>query len=89
MSTLHIINQSPWRSDSWGRCLSLLSEGDALILIEDAVYAVSRDDLPANCYVLEPDLQARGLTPRDAVTCVDYPGFVDLTCRHSRSVSWT
>lgn len=89
MSTLHIVNQSPWSSHSWNRCLSVLSEGDALILIEDAVYAVNRDDLPANCFVLEPDLRARGLTSKDTVTCVDYSGFVELTCKHSRSVSWT
>lgn len=89
MSTLHIVNQSPWSSDSWDRCLSVLSEGDALILIEDAVYAVSRDDLPANCFVLEPDLLARGLTAKGTATCVGYSGFVELTCQHHRSVSWT
>lgn len=94
MSTLHIVNQSPWRSDSWARCLSMLSDGDAVLLIEDAVYAVNRDDLPANCFVLESDLEARGLAPgvnsaNYNLTRVDYAGFVDLACRYDRSVSWT
>jgi len=89
MSTLHIVNRSPWSSDSWQRCLSLLAKGDAVLLIEDAVYAINRGDLPAGCFVLEPDLRARGLAPNDAAVCVDYAGFVDLTCRYQKSVSWT
>lgn len=89
MSTLHIINRSPWSSDSWRRCLATLTPGDAILLIEDAVYAVTRDDLPANCFVLEPDLSARGLTTTSRTSCVNYAGFVDLVCQYARSISWT
>lgn len=89
MSTLHILRHSPWRSDSWQRCLSVLSADDAVLLIEDAVYAVNRDDVPANCYGLIPDLEARGVPGTERVRDVDYAGFVDLVCRYDKSVSWT
>lgn len=91
MSTLHIVSCSPFSSDSLSRCLSLLSEGDALLFIENGVYVVNSSvQLPPTipCYLLEEDLAARGLSAT-ALSTVNYDGFVRLVCDHDNSVSWT
>ena len=77
----------------------MLSEKDAVILIENGVYqAISTaenraivGDLGVDIFVLMPDLQARGLNLPQLLTNVkpvDYEGFVDLTLQFNTSVSW-
>jgi tRNA 2-thiouridine synthesizing protein B len=71
-----------------------------VLLIEDAVYAVTRGS-PASerlkaampgvhFYVLEPDLEARAMAGAcvEGVERVDYRGFVDLVAKHARVQSW-
>ena len=93
---LHIISTSPFTHDALQRCRNITTEQDGILLIEDAVLALSNaarflDGLPTpHLFVLEPDRLARGvalpLTP--AVTAVDYEGFVTLTTQFAKSVSW-
>jgi tRNA 2-thiouridine synthesizing protein B len=73
---------------------------DAVLLIEDAVYAATRGnaaapglaDAMAHCkvYALMPDLEARGVADRviEGVHTVDYGGFVDLVAAHPNNQSW-
>ena len=98
---LHTVNKSPFERNSLANCLRLAPEGSAILLMEDGVYAAlsgcrtaamledagSRFDL----YVLEPDLEARGLADMALVPGVKktgYDGFVDLVCEHSTSQAW-
>ena len=76
MSVLHLVNKAAAFED----CLELMAPGDALLLIEDGVYAARRPVAPADgaagageaeppalpdaCYALESDLEARGLLGR-------------------------
>ncbi|MCX7673323.1 MAG: sulfurtransferase complex subunit TusB [Thiobacillaceae bacterium] len=97
---LHIVNKSPTERNSLDSCLRLATEGSAVLLIEDAVYAATRGTAAAEklkaamgrlqFYVLEPDLKARGMASRviDGVTLVDYGGFVDLVAEHRNCQSW-
>lgn len=90
MSTLHIVSCSPFSSDSLLRCLSLLSQGDTVLFIENGVYILTcPEQLPPeiNCYVLKEDLAARGLSATDMQTA-GYADFVRLVCEHDNSVSW-
>lgn len=94
---LHILNQAPGNIACLERCLKALAPNDALLLIEDGVYAT----LPAHaarfasldqidCYVLQPDLQARGI--EDSVSSpfniIDDAGFVELACEQDKVISW-
>lgn len=93
MSTLHIVANSPYRTDDLRRCLSLATPGDAILLIEDGVIGVNQPELEnlpdIACFVLLPDLAARGLQLEYAdMTSVDYAGFVDLVCQHRNSVTY-
>ena len=97
---LHIVNKSPFENTAFESCLRIAQPGNALLLIEDAVYAATRgnalESRIANAasgldvYALMPDLEARGM--RDAaiegVRLVDYGEFVDLVATHECVQSW-
>jgi tRNA 2-thiouridine synthesizing protein B len=97
---LHIVNKSPHDSNSFDSCLRLAAPGAALLLIEDAVYALVKGSdalkrlgeksADLKLYALGPDLQARGLAERigDLATIVGYDGFVDLVEEHGTPNSW-
>ena len=96
---LHIINKSPLTNGALDSCLRVAPSGD-ILLIEDAVYAVTsgnacegkiRDAMGRfKVYVLQPDLEARGLADRliAGISPVDYGGFVDLTATNKNCQSW-
>ena len=97
---LHIVNKSHMQTSALQSCLRLAQPGSALLLIEDAVYAATQAGA-ATCsmadamqqlkvYVLQPDVQARGMADRllPGVTGVDYAGFVDLVAEHPVNQSW-
>jgi tRNA 2-thiouridine synthesizing protein B len=101
MATLNIINKSPFEKRSLEQCLSRISSGDALLLIEDAtVVAASgtayEDKLVTagkdhSLYVLAPDLEARGFADSklvDGFNSLDYKGFVALAAEYDRVHSW-
>ena len=96
---LHIINKSPLTNSALDSCLRVAQSGD-ILLIEDAVYAVTSGNVFEDrmreamgrfkIYVLQPDLEARGLADRliAGVEPVDYGGFVDLTATNKNCQSW-
>lgn len=97
---LHIVNKSPFQTSTLGSCLRVAQPGDALLLIEDGIYAatvgsVTEAEIRTACatlrvFALKPDMDARGVSQKliDGVTAVDYGGFVDLTIEHHTSHSW-
>jgi tRNA 2-thiouridine synthesizing protein B len=101
MSTLHTINKSPFDRNSFGSCMRVISDNDAILFIEDGVYAATSgtsfsDAVKAatnshTVYVLGPDLNARGMSDDgivDGINVVDYEGFVDLVAEHDKTNSW-
>ncbi len=89
MSTLHVLSHSPFTDSRLGSCLRLLGSEDALLLCGDAVYALQPRSLPTlRLFVLDEDLQARGLECPAWATCVDYPGFVELSVQHDKVNTW-
>jgi tRNA 2-thiouridine synthesizing protein B len=97
---LHIVNKSPRASRTLPSCMRIARPGEALLLIEDAVYAATPGGALAcgmaeavqrfKVYVLRPDLEARGMAGRlvTGVTPVDYQGFVDLVAEHPINQTW-
>lgn len=88
MAALHVVNKADALSD----CLPLLANGDALLLIEDGVYAACADiDASVPCHALADDLEARGLVNRiaNAIEALSYDGFVELVERHQPIVTWS
>ncbi len=101
MSTLHTINKSPFDRNSLDSCLRVISDSDAILFIEDGVYAATAGTSFASAvkaaakshavYVLGPDLSARGMKEDgivEGVKVVDYEGFVDLVAESDKVNSW-
>ncbi len=98
---LHTVNKSPFEKTSLDTCLRLVRTGAVILLIEDAVYAATKNTVieakikraltQNRIYVLGPDLDARGLQDSeiiDGIEVVDYGGFVDLAGEHRNVQSW-
>ena len=97
---LHIINKSPFQTSTLESCLALAQPGNALLLIEDGIYAATvgsaaESRMRQACATLkvnalQPDMDARGVTGKliDGVTLVDYGGFVELAVEYNTSHSW-
>jgi sulfur relay protein TusB/DsrH len=83
---LHSIHHT----EALAACLARKSKDDAVILLEDGVYAaVLNDNLTA--YVLLEDLIARGLTAErvaTTVTPITMKELVALTLAHNPLVTW-
>jgi len=98
MATLHVLSHSPFSDSRLSSCLRLLGPADGLLLCGDAVYALqpgtaqrqALDLMPAaiGLFALDEDLCARALAAPPRVQVVDYPGFVELSCRFDKVNSW-
>jgi len=101
MGVLHLVNRSPHQSASLAQCLARVGDGDAVLLLEGAVYAALKGSAAAPglqealarvaVYVLAPDLAARGVAAEEVaegLALVDYEGFVELSLRHAPIQSW-
>ena len=97
MSMLHLVNKSPYENNNLNTAASIMKSGDALLLIEDAVYAAVKGGKASamlaghTVSVMGPDLAARGITEdklADGVNVVDYAGFVELVEENDKVQSW-
>lgn len=96
MSTLYLLSHAPHSDPLSVSTLDLARSGDAVLLLEDGVYAAGAAPTPLSpalaaaqergvaVYALQPDAAARGVT--SVVPTVDYEGFVELIVQHERSV---
>ena len=95
---LHTVNKSPFTHTSLESCLRFINAGDAILLLEDGVYAAARGTRrsalveqalqSAPVYAMQADLKARGLSDLiEGIQVVDYDTFVELLEQHS-SHAW-
>lgn len=86
---LHTVNKSPFQNSVLESCLRFVTQGDAILLLEDGVYAAQAGTAKSalvegalghqEVYALRADLKARAITEViDGVQVVDYGTFVDL-----------
>lgn len=96
-SILHTVNQSPFENSCLKHCLENYSEGDAILFIENGVFACLKTHTLAaqlvdkNCFALEADLLARGLdklSRNKSIALIGYDRFVELSCEHDLVQSW-
>lgn len=100
MSTLFTVRQSWFNQPALYEQLAYASEGDSLLLIQDAVLAlrspISLASFLAKCNVhgvkvfsLRDDIDLRGIENQyESVVEVDYAGFVNLVVEHDKHVAW-
>ena len=86
MATLHLVNKAA----AWEDCQPLLDAEDAVLLLEDGVYAAQQALSGAALYALEPDIRARGLSRRihENIRSASFDDFVRLVESCERVVTW-
>ena len=94
INMLHIIKSQSGLTDA----INFIQPDDAVLLVEDAVYALFHQSSPLiglkdqkdRCWVLQEDLLARGLVELANVDAqlTDFKGFVYLTEQHAQSITW-
>ena len=87
MATLHLVN----KERALRPCLEVAAGDDAVLLLEDGVYAAVGVMAPERpLHALEPDVRARGLRDRLAghVVVVTDVQFVALVENHRPVVTW-
>ena len=94
---LHTLSHSPWQCDI-DALLSMLREGDDLLLIQDGVLAALDgsqfveilSSAPISISALREDIDARGLSGQISakIDVVDYTDFVNLAVKHASQMSW-
>jgi sulfur relay protein TusB/DsrH len=100
MSSLFTI-KSAWQTQpKLYETLAFAKSGDAILLIEDAVYSLqsklSLASFLAKCgaadidvFALEEDIQLRGVkSVYGEVAQIGYSGFVELVAKHERQIAW-
>lgn len=94
---LHTLSHSPWHCDIES-LLSMVREGDALLLTQDGVLAAvegSRfvdilSNAPISVSALKDDIDARGLAGQISakINVVSYTDFVNLVVQHTGHMNW-
>jgi len=96
---LYIINHSTslTADNKIQKCLAIAKEEDAILFIEEGVYALANPSFDknklqsySNLYALKADVKARGLTDLlvSQIKLIDYEQFVELTEQHEVIQSW-
>jgi len=96
LETLHIISKSPSHQQLYSDMLSTTLDKDAILLTQNAVYALSSNQIIALAkpnipvYALTIDVQAHGLSMASAapVTFISDEQFVELCCLYKKTLSW-
>ncbi|MCC2604113.1 DsrH/TusB family sulfur relay protein [Planctobacterium marinum] len=89
MSTLHLLTNNAG-FDLLSEQAYLITPEDALVLMAEAVY-LANDSLPLQqkVYVLQEDMQLRGMALRSTnLEQLNYPQLVALTAQFDRTLSW-
>lgn len=94
---LHTLMNSPFQCDL-DLLVRMLQAGDDLLLMQDGVLAALEGgrplnallSAPASLYVLQEDVDARGLFAQISakVTPVGYNDFVALAVKHPQQMTW-
>lgn len=96
---LHILNQPPSHS-SWHEALLAVAAGDAIVLMQDAVYALIEDTClkallakGVACYIMQDDLQLRGIPTTSNLSSlvkavIDSRDLVKLSLQAKHCITW-
>ena len=93
---IHTINKSPYSHSSLQKCLDFCLDDDAIVFLEDGVYALTHKALASvsntPLYAIEADITARGLTEtyqnQDRVQVISYEDFVALCIEYPKLKNW-
>jgi tRNA 2-thiouridine synthesizing protein B len=98
---LHTLNKSPFTHAALSDATALIAADDALLLMEDGVYALLPDSAASTAlhallqrgiklYAIEADVRSRGIAKSaiPAAKQIGYDEFVTLTTQYTSVQSW-
>lgn len=92
---LHIISRSPYNHQAFSQALATIANDDYVLLIDDAVYALTGSTLhtvkqqQGHWLALQDDLSKRGLPLQyDGIESINMDRFVQLSLSVKNCVSW-
>lgn len=93
---LHMISKSPFQHAAFDDALSILSGNDAILLIEDGVYAGLTNTSTmqkihttgCTCYALTEHAAVRGIALDPTIKAIDIKQMVALTLAADKVISW-
>ena len=80
---LHIVSNP----QGLASCERALQPEDSVLFAGDAAYSTKTTDCTAT-FVIEMDIEGRGLKTPEGVTCISYDEFVDLIVATETSITW-
>jgi sulfur relay protein TusB/DsrH len=86
-TTIHLI----FSPDAWTKAKPLVEVNDQVLLLQDAVYLVAKNDLGLNCkqiFVRQLDMSARNIHPTADYIVIDDTKWVELTTAAHNILSW-
>lgn len=96
MSTLHIIRQSAFNTCDLAQCLDLISDKDALVLMDDGCYNLNhallqpliQPNQDININVVESHAAARAIQISQDISPITMTDVVNLTFAHNKVITW-
>ncbi len=95
---LHIISKASLFNNPMDRISDYIKLSDTILLTQDAIYIAYQNNVQLSSFIqlggkvcaLKPDVLARGMdiNELECIDAVDFNGFVDLTARCEKSLSW-
>ncbi|MFT2091131.1 sulfurtransferase complex subunit TusB [Paraglaciecola sp. 2405UD69-4] len=92
---LHKLTSSPFKDLTIQHCLQHVADNDGILLTQDAVYAAMHQDLgkklhefSGQVFILKEDAEARGVQVSEQLETINYKGFVELSLKFNKVVSW-
>ncbi len=73
----------------WQSCQKLVKPEDGVVLMGDGAYLARQLFQHKSVFVLQEDLEVRGLHEQTEVSGISYAQLVELTIQHKPVVSWT
>jgi sulfur relay protein TusB/DsrH len=83
--SLHLV----FTTAAWQACQDLKKADDGIVLLGDGAYLAGQIDQTERVYVLQEDLEVRGLAEKSKVACISYAQLVELTIEYNPIVSWS
>lgn len=83
--SLHLV----FSTTGWQSCQGRIKPDDGIVLLGDGAYLSMQLDQHNHVFVLQDDLEVRGLTEESRVPGVSYKQLVELTIQYNPIVSWS
>lgn len=97
MSTLHIVRSSGFNTSALTQCLSLVSNTDSVLLIDDGCYNInhplliellaSHPEISVN--IIDTHADARAQATNKLISTITLTDMLELIFNHNNSITWS